>query len=71
MTDKQVKRSEFINIPVLQCPINSCDWKPQDLDKAFAAALTHAVQILDRTYPPSSSSTSNAQVKINPHNTAA
>ena len=36
-------------MPRLQCPVEGCDWKSQDLDEAFAAGLTAALQIHDRT----------------------
>ena len=35
-------------MPSLQCPVEGCAWVSQDLDVAFAAALTAALQIHDR-----------------------
>lgn len=36
-------------MPSLQCPVEGCDWQSQDLDAGFAAALTAALQIHDKT----------------------
>ena len=36
-------------MPRLQCPVEGCDWKSQDLDEAFAAGLTAALQQLSRS----------------------
>ncbi|CAG2199921.1 unnamed protein product [Mytilus edulis] len=65
MTDTQLtaENSELINMPVLQCPIDDCNWKSQDLDEAFAAALTTALQIHDR--PPTSGSTLQDVIQTN------
>ena len=53
-------------MPVLQCPIDGCDWKSQDLDAAFAAALTTALQIHDRTVHPPLAQTASRKLKLDP-----
>ena len=35
-------------MPQLTCPVNGCDWKSQELDAAFAQALTDALRMHDR-----------------------
>lgn len=53
-------------MPVLQCPIDGCNWKSQDLDEAFAAALTTALQIHDRTVHPPLAQPSTHKLKLDP-----
>ncbi|CAC5367816.1 unnamed protein product [Mytilus coruscus] len=58
-------------MPVLQCPIDGCDWKSQDLDEAFAAALTTALQIHDRTVHPPLAQPATHKLKLDPPTIAA
>ncbi len=53
-------------MPVLQCLIDGCNWKSQDLDEAFAAALTTALQIHDRTVHPPLAQPSTHKLKLDP-----
>ncbi|CAG2234961.1 unnamed protein product [Mytilus edulis] len=58
-------------MPVLQSPIDGCNWKSQDLDEAFAAALTTALQIHDRTVHPPLAQPSTHKLKLDPPTIAA
>ena len=53
-------------MPVLQCPIDGCDWKSQDLDAEFAAALTTALQIHDRTVHSAPPHPTPRKLKLDP-----
>ena len=61
-------------MPTLECPVEGCDWQSQDLDAAFAAAMTAALQIHDRTVhqPQAQPATAAApKLKLDPPTIAA
>ena len=53
-------------MPFLRCPIDDCDWRSQDLDAAFAAALTTALQIHDRTVHPPLAQPTMHKLRLDP-----
>ena len=53
-------------MPRLQCPIEGCDWQAQDLDAAFAAGLTAALQIHDRTVHSTPAPAAPQKLKLDP-----
>ncbi|XP_052760759.1 uncharacterized protein LOC128203366 [Mya arenaria] len=53
-------------MPVLQCPIDGCEWKSQDLGAEFAAALTAALQIHDRTVHTALARPAPQKLKLDP-----
>ena len=53
-------------MPRLQCPIEGCDWQSQDLDAAFAAGLTAALQIHDRTVHSTPAPAAPQKLKLDP-----
>ena len=52
-------------MPRLTCPVEGCAWQSQDLDAAFASALTTALQMHDKSAHPSASS-SGTKLKLTP-----
>lgn len=58
-------------MPQLQCPVEGCDWQSQDLDAAFAAALTAALQIHDRTVHSVQAPVAPQKLKLDPPTIAA
>ena len=58
-------------MPRLQCPIEGCDWQTQDLDAAFAAGLTPALQIHDRTVHATPAPATPQKLKLDPPTVSA
>ncbi|KAH3861316.1 hypothetical protein DPMN_024243 [Dreissena polymorpha] len=58
-------------MPRLQCPIEGCDWQSQDLDTAFAAGLTAALQIHDRTIHSTPAPVAPQRLQLDPPTIAA
>ena len=52
-------------MPRLRCPVEGCDWQSQDLESAFASALTTALQMHDRS-AHTSASPSTSKLKLEP-----
>ena len=52
-------------MPRLRCPVKGCDWQSQDLESAFASALTTALQMHDRS-AHTSASPSMSKLKLEP-----
>ena len=52
-------------MPSLRCPVEGCDWQSQDLESAFASALTTALQMHDRSVH-TSASPSTSKLKLEP-----
>ena len=52
-------------MPRLQCPVEGCNWQSQDLDVAFASALTTALQMHDKSVHASTSAT-KSKIKLDP-----
>ena len=59
------------NMPRLQCPIDGCDWQSQDLEAEFAAGLTAALQIHDRTVHSTPAPVAPQKLKLDPPTIAA
>lgn len=51
-------------MPTLQCPVEGCGWQSQDLGGEFAAALTTALQIHDRTAHPAQNNQAPPKLKL-------
>ena len=66
MTATEWKQDLLHNMPQLQCPIEGCDWQSQDLDAAFAAGLTAALQIHDRTVHSTPAPAAPLKLKLDP-----
>ena len=53
-------------MPRLQCQVDGSDWESQDLDEAFAAGLTAALQIHDRTVYSTPTPVATQKLKLDP-----
>ena len=53
-------------MPALQCLVEGCEWTTQDLDAEFAADLTTALQIHDRTAHPVHNPSAPQKLKLDP-----
>ena len=53
-------------MPRLECPVAGCDWRSQELDNAFAAALATALQMHDKAAHTMQLQPAPAKLKLDP-----